>query len=94
MPGLWMEWSPWSECSENCGACGKRTRGRLCTRGVCYGSAFEAEICNRGACRPGTTIDGGVSSRASYQSSTRLPNWCCSGFNLRNGNFCIPTQNG
>ncbi|XP_069066851.1 SCO-spondin-like [Pleurodeles waltl] len=68
--GNWSEWSPWTNCTRNCGE-GIRTRVRSCDNppllgngDYCEGAGLEMETCNLGECPVSncSTIAGSVYS--------------------------------
>ncbi|XP_064613600.1 uncharacterized protein LOC135477432 [Liolophura sinensis] len=48
-PAGWSSWTPWSECSVNCGE-GVRTRQRVCQGEPCKGKNVEEEPCTEAPC--------------------------------------------
>ncbi|VDK29208.1 unnamed protein product [Gongylonema pulchrum] len=53
--GRWLEWSDWTKCSDECGACGKAMRVRSCLSPYqhcsCKGLVFALSVCNMEVCR-------------------------------------------
>ncbi|KAL3087306.1 hypothetical protein niasHT_020569 [Heterodera trifolii] len=52
---LCLQWSEWSDCSQMCGGCGRKTRRRHCPSAVSC-QREEKRICNRMACPEGTNF--------------------------------------
>ncbi len=55
--GAWTDFTPWSECSEECDG-GTQSRNRTCTNPApanggaeCTGDAEESQICNADPCQ-------------------------------------------
>lgn len=89
-------WSAWSTCSERCGACGLRTRRRVCQGRACRQSRYDSQtqICNMKACESGATLKLMRAKAAVVAGRRRMRNrraseWCCEKYIARNG-WCYP----
>jgi len=49
-------WSPWEECTQICGGCGKIKRKRSCNKTSINCQTEEKRICNQNACPAGTNF--------------------------------------
>ncbi|CAD6189525.1 unnamed protein product [Caenorhabditis auriculariae] len=68
----WAIWTEWSQCSSDCGYCGRKTRNRLCKSKIyhgcdCDGPEEHREICPDKTCSPDQPCCRGFSNGTSCQ---------------------------